>query len=272
MNIAVIGCGYIGGLVAKIWKNRGFHVTGTTRHAERLKEVTQVAQKGVLLKASDKEGLETLIADNDVILVAIGADRPEDYDSAYRQTAQIFHDLALEIDQPKRLIYTSSASVYGDHNGMHVKESSSLLTETELGKILVETEHLYQSLTKLGWHVCIFRLAEIYGPGRELSKRIQKSTPFPGTGTQFTNMIHSDDTASAIDFALRHHLEGIFNLSDDDHPTRKELFNAVADKHHLPHPHWDPHLATPHYGNKKVSNNKIKSEGFVFKHPHRELD
>jgi len=273
-NIAVIGCGYVGGEAAQIWRGRGHHVTGTTRHPERLNSIAQVAQKGVLLKGNNESEFASLIASNETLLLTIGADRPEDYDSAYRQTAQIFRHLALEMDAPRRLIYTSSAAVYGDHHGRFVDEESDLLSKTEQGKILIETEHLYHSLTELGWHVTIFRLAEIYGPGRELSKRIQQhqSHPFPGNGEQYTNMIHKADCATAIDYVLRHHLEGIFNLADDDHPTRKELFDSVAAKHHLPAPTWDPKLTGLHQGNKRISNHKIKSEGFTLKHPHRLLD
>lgn len=273
-NIAVIGCGYIGSEAAHIWKNRGLHVTGTTRHSEHLDEIAKVAQKGVLVKGDAEEDFATLIASNEALLVTIGADRPEDYDTAYRQVAHLFRHLALEMDIPRRLIYTSSTRVYGDHHGRFVDEESDLLSVSEQGKILIETEHLYHSLTELGWHVCILRLAEVYGRGRELSKRVKQhqNQLLPGTGDQYTNMIHKTDAAAAIDYALRHHLEGIFNLADDDHPTRSELYTAVAKQHHLKPVHWDPNLATMQNGNKRVSNHLIKSEGFVFRFPHRILD
>jgi len=273
-NIAVIGCGYIGSEIAHIWKNRGLHVTGTTRHSSKLDELAKVCQKGVLVKGNAEEEFAALIAANDTLLISVGADTPEDYDSAYRQIAQLFRHLALETDLPRRLIYTSSGSVYGDHHGRFVDEESDLLAQSEHAKILIETERLYHSLSELGWHVCILRLAEIYGPGRELSKRVKhhQNHPLPGTGEQFTNMIHKADVAVAIDYALRHHLEGVYNLADDDHPTRHALYSQVAAQHHLKPVQWDPHLTSMHSGNKRISNHKIKSEGFVFRFPHRILD
>jgi len=273
-NIAVIGCGYIGSEAAHLWKGRGFHITGTTRHSHRLDELTKICQKGVLIKNGAEEKFAELIASNEVLLITVGADKPEDYDLAYRQTALLFRHLALQMDLPRYLIYTSSGSVYGDHHGRFVDEESELLASTEPAKILIETERLYHSLTELGWQVCIFRLAEIYGPGRELSKRIRhyQNQPLPGTGEQFTNMVHKIDVAAAIDYALRHELEGIFNLADDDHPTRNALYTSVAKQHHLKPVHWDPNLPGLHTGNKRISNHKIKSEGFVFRFPHRILD
>ena len=274
MNVVIIGCGYVGAEVAEIWTKKGYHVTATTRSPERLPELAKVAQKGLILKGNDEEELAPLIANNEVILVAIAADNPEHYESAYLHTAQIFRHLALEMDLPRELIYTSSSSVYGDHHGRWVDETSELFSKTEQGKILIEAENTYASLEELGWGVSILRLAEIYGPGRELSKRVRQleGHALPGSGEQYTNMIHRLDCAHAIDYAHRHHLEGVYNLCDDEHPTRKELYDQISQNFHLPKVKWDPSLTGLHAGNKRISNHKIKAEGFSLRHPHRILD
>ena len=274
MNIAIMGCGYIGLETASEWSKKGYHVTATTRHPERLDELSKVAQKGIVLKGNNEEELIPLIANHDALVITISADNSEFYENAYLHTAQIFRHLALEMDLPRDLIYTSSTSVYGDHRGLWVDETSDLLGKSEQAKILTETEKLYLSLAELGWRVCILRLAEIYGPGRELSKRVRQleGHVLPGSGDHYTNMIHKLDCAHAIDYALRHNLEGIFNLADDDHPSRKELYEAISHKFNLPAVKWDPHLTGLHSGNKRVSNHKIKKEGFVFLHPHTILD
>lgn len=274
MNIVIVGCGYIGMETASIWSKKGHHVTATTRSAERLDELSKCAQKSQILKGNDEEELIPLIANNDVILITIAADSPDQYESAYLQTAQLFRHLALEMDLPRHLIYTSSTSVYGDHHGRWVDEESELLEKGDQGKILIESEKAYLSLQELGWHVCILRLAEIYGPGRELSRRVKQleTHALPGTGDSYTNMIHKTDCAHAIDYSFRHNLEGLFNLADDDHPTRQELYSQISRKFSLPEVKWDPTHKPLHSGNKRVSNHKIKSEGFIFRHPHRILD
>jgi nucleoside-diphosphate-sugar epimerase len=94
----------------------------------------------------------------------------------------------------------------------------------------------------------------------------------PGSGELYTNMIHRDDVAGAIDYSLRHDFDGIYNLSDDDHMLRKELYESVAQKHKLPKVQWDPSHPGLRSDNKRVSNHKIKGEGFTFHHPHRLLD
>ncbi len=274
MNILIIGCGYIGMEVASLWKKKGYHVTATTRNPDRLSELSKVSQKSIILKGNDEEELIPLIKNNDVIVVTIAADDPEHYESAYLNTSKILRHLALEMDLPRHLIYTSSTSVYGDHHGQWVNESSELVAKSEQAKILIETEKYYLSLQEIGWRVSIFRLSEIYGPERELSRRVRQldGLVLPGTGDQYTNMIHRQDCGAAIDYALRHHLEGIYNLSDDDHPPRKELYDAISHKFQLPRVKWDPKHTSLHTGNKRVSNHKIKAEGFAFHHPHRVLD
>ncbi len=274
MNIVIIGCGYIGMEAAAIWKKKGYQVTSTTRSPERLDELSKVSQKSLILKGNDEEELVPLIANNDVIVITIAADSPEHYESAYLNTSQIFRHLALEMDMPRHLIYTSSTSVYGDHNGQWVDETSPLLAKTDNSKILIDAEKHYLSTCEVGWSPCILRLAEIYGPGRELSERVKQfqGHVLPGSGDHYTNMIHKKDCVAALDYALRHHLEGVYNLADDEHPTRKELYDAISHKFHLPKVKWDPAHTPLHTGNKRVSNHKIKTEGFAFLNPHRVLD
>ncbi len=273
-HIAIIGCGYIGTEVAALWSKKGYHITATTRHTERLTELSHVAQKSVILKGIDEEEMAPLISANKTLLITVAADNSDHYESAYLHTAQLLRHLALQMDMPRRLIYTSSTSVYGDHKGQWVDEGSELLAESDQAKILMEAERIYLSLQELGWHVTILRLAEIYGPGREFSHKVKemKGYSIPGSGDQYTNMAHQADIVAAIDYSLRHHLEGVFNIADDDHQTRKELYHMICHKYHLPEPKWDPTLTEIRGGNKRVSNHKIKGEGFVFRHPHRQLD
>lgn len=274
MKIVIIGCGYIGQEAAKIWKKKGEFVTATTRTPEKLDDLSKIATKTVIINNADEEALAPLVAENEVIVVTIAADSSEEYENAYLNSSKVLKNLALEKGMPKRIIYTSSTSVYGDHHGQWVDENSPLLAKKDQAKILIEAENNYLSLTELGWKVCILRLTELYGPGRELSKRVAKieGHVLPGNGSQYTNMLHKVDAAAAIDYALRHHLEGIYNVSDDEHPTRKELYTKVTQKFNYPEVKWDPDHTALHSGNKRISNHKIKAEGFAFHHPHRILD
>ena len=273
MKIAVIGAGYIGADIAAIWTKKGHHVTVTTRHPERVQHLAKIAQKCVILKSHDETELASLILNNDLILLTASADVDE-FEETSLVTAHAIRRTALDRSTARRLIYTGSTSVYGDHRGMWVDETSKLKVKTDAGKIMIEAERILLSLQELTWHVCILRCAEIYGPGRELTQRLRslQGQTLPGSGKSYSNMVHRADVTAAIDFVLRRRLDDIFNLADDDHPTRHQLYDQISEKLGLSKIHWDPLMSGWHGGNKRISNRKIKSKGFSFRFPHRLLD
>lgn len=260
----IIGCGYIGTEVGALWKKMGHTVTATTQYVEQINSLFRSAQKSVIWKEDEKE-LVSLMENNDLIFIEEETDL---------ETAKMIRRLGLEMDPPRQLIYISSSSVYGDHHGQWVDETSELKATKEHAKNLIDIEKTYLSLNAAGWSVCTLRLSEIYGPGREISKHVKELEGhiIPGAGDHYTNMVHKFDCIDAVNYAFHHHLDGIYNLSDDEHPTRKELYDSIAQKFNLPLVKWNLSHIPLHMGNKRVSNHKIKAEGFVLRHPIRVLD
>jgi nucleoside-diphosphate-sugar epimerase len=253
--------------MADFWSKKGHHVTISTEMVERLDGLERCAQQCLVLKGDDQDRLIQLIVKNEIILVT-GAD-PKD--EVGLSLARMIRHIAIESELIHRLIYLSNAVIYGDHHGLWVDETSECKIATDLGKILLQTERLYQSLEELGWHVTILRLPEIYGMGLGFKERLAtlKGKPLAGRGDTYTNMIHRDDVIQGIDYVFRHHLEGIYNLADDDHPTKKEFYDHLAEVLKLPTIKWDPSHDPWHGSNKRISNHKIKAEGLLLRHPHR---
>jgi nucleoside-diphosphate-sugar epimerase len=274
MNIAIIGGGYMGSDGSSLLTKKGHNVTITTRHLERLADLSGIAQKCVILKDNNVSELSSLIQNNDIILVTTPSGIPDEFEQTYLETAHAIRRVALEHTPPRRLIYMSSTTVYGDHRGLWVDENSKLKLKSEKGKLMIDTERCFLSLEVLGWHVCILRLAEIYGPWRELSQRLRtlQGQTLPGSGKNFSNMVHRDDVTAAIDYALKRRLVGIYNLADDDHPTRQDLYDQISQKLGLPSIFWDQKAGEWRGGNKRISNHKIKAKGFSFRYPHRLID
>lgn len=274
MNIAIIGTDSIGRDIAALWTRKGHQVTITTRNPEKLKDLSTVAQKCVILKGTEPSELASIILNNEVILVTISGDIPDEYEETYLQLAHAIRRIALDNTPPRRLIYTSSTMVYGDHRGLWVDEGSKLKIKSDQGELLIETERTFLSLEELGWGVCVLRVAEIYGPWRELSERLRtlQGQTLPGSGKNFSNMVHCDDVVAAIDYILRRRLKGIYNISDDDHPTRKDLYAQITEALGLPPIQWAQNKDNWRGGNKRISNHKIKAKGFVFRYPHRVID
>lgn len=138
-----------------------------------------------------------------------------------------------------------------------------------LKKNLIETENILLSLKSESRNVIIFRLAEIYGPSRTWVQKIQRlqGKKAPGNGSQIAHLIHVEDIARAILFAITHHLDGVDNLCDNTRISRKELYDQICNQYHLPLVEWDPQLRSIHRsGFKVVSNQKITELGFTLLH------
>jgi nucleoside-diphosphate-sugar epimerase len=118
------------------------------------------------------------------------------------------------------MIYLSTIGVYGDHGGAWVDEIAEPNPATERSRARLEAEQGWSALAvRAGIALAIFRLAGIYGPGRNAlvqvasltAKRIVKPD-------QVFNRIHVTDIAAAIQAAFARRAHGIFNVTDDE-PT-----------------------------------------------------
>ncbi|ARV59098.1 NAD(P)-dependent oxidoreductase [Nostocales cyanobacterium HT-58-2] len=270
MNVAIIGCGYVGCEVARYWQQKmTFVVTATTTTPERVPELQTVAQRVEVVKGNDPEGLKSVLKNQDVVVLSVGARSADAYAETYLHTAQTLASILKQTPNVRQLIYTGSYAVYGDRNGEWVNEESSAAPANQNGQILSETEQVLLSASSENLHVCILRLGGIYGPGRELVKIFGRAagTTRPGDGNDTTNWIHLDDIIAAIEFARKHQLQGIYNLVDDAHLTTGELLERVFETHNLPKVTWDSSQESKRPYNAKVSNKKIKDAGYKLIHP-----
>ncbi len=270
MNIAIIGCGYVGCAVAQYWQHqKNFMVTATTTTPTRVSALQEVAQKVIVTKGNDPEGLKAVLQNQDVVLLSVGAKGADFYEEAYLQTAKTLVSILPEFSNIRQLIYTGTYSVYGDQNGAVVDEESTVTPNSPNGEILRETEEVLLSASNDNLRVCILRLGGIYGPGRELIKIFGRvaGTNRPGDGNDISNWIHLDDIVGVIEFARHQNWQGIYNVVDDAHLPSRELIGTVLAKHNLPQINWDASLQSKRQYNAWVSNQKIKDAGYQLLHP-----
>jgi nucleoside-diphosphate-sugar epimerase len=266
MKITIIGCGYVGKALALTWKRAGHHITVTTRTQERVDELSQVANEVVVLGEDPSHFFSKTLQLQEVIVISVAADSAKDYEKTYLQTVRELADATPKLPFLQQIIYTGSTSIYGDHKGSWVNEETIPSPENRNAQILLETEQVLEKLTMPQRKVCIFRLGEIFGPGRDFASRLKRiqGQPLPGTGGNYTNIIHLHDILRAIDFALQNQLSGIYNLCNDIHMLRQELYSSICESVDLPKVVWDPAIRSIHGGNKRVSNDKLKAAGFRF--------
>ncbi|UKO95771.1 SDR family oxidoreductase [Nostoc sp. UHCC 0870] len=270
MNIAIIGCGYVGYAIAKYWQqNSSFNVTVTTTTPERVSELQSISQKVIVTKGDDLEGLKSATENQDVVLLSVGAKRGRSYQETYVNTANNLVAILQQNTTVKQIIYTGSYSIYGDRDGEWVDEETPAKPITPNAEIMKATEDILLAADSESLRVCIVRLGGIYGTGRELIKIFSRvaGTTRPGNGSDITNWIHLDDIVGAIELIRQHQLQGIYNLVDDAHLTRKELLDTLLTKYNLPLVSWDDSIKSDRQYNVTVSNQKIKDAGYQLIHP-----
>jgi nucleoside-diphosphate-sugar epimerase len=175
--------------------------------------------------------------------------------------------------------YLSTTGVYGDRGGGWVDETASLQPTGERGRRRVGAEHGWLGLWRdRGVPVHIFRLAGIYGPGRNpldalragTAKRIDK----PG---QVFSRIHVEDLASVLITSIGRPRPGaVYNVCDDDPAPPEAVVAYAAGLLGVAAPPLVPldaaglsPMARSFYDdNKRVSNRLIKTElGVSLRYP-----
>ncbi|MDJ0705030.1 MAG: NAD-dependent epimerase/dehydratase family protein [Leptolyngbyaceae cyanobacterium MO_188.B28] len=268
MKAAIIGCGYVGSTVAQRWRGQGLSVLATTTRGERVSELENVADQVEVVRGTDAKRLQSLLADRQVVLVCVGSKRGANYAETYLGTAKTLAQV-LPSTMVQQLIYTSTYSVYGQHNGAWVTEDSPAVPATDNGRIILSTEQTLLETMTPQRQVCILRLGGIYGPGRTLEKIYSRAAgkTRPGKGDEGSNWVHLHDIVGAIDWVRQHRLAGLYNLVQDEILTVRELISAVCKRHRLDPVKWDESKPSDRPYNVRVSNSKLKGTGYRFVHP-----
>lgn len=127
--------------------------------------------------------------------------------------------------------YLSSTNVYGDHKGAWVDETSPTQPSLDRGKRRLRAEDAWTDLgAATGTAVHVFRLAGIYGPGKNAIRSVldgkARRVIKPG---QVFGRIHRDDIADALWRAALSGLpSNVFNLADDLPSPPQDVIEEAA--------------------------------------------
>ncbi len=265
-NLLIVGAGYVGMALLSHLQGQHYEISITTTRPERIEELGEFGKRVLLLQPNGKDELEKYLEECDALIVLVAPRNSSSYEEAYLNTAKRISSALKSRKRPPFLLYTSSTSVCDGAESDIVTEVTALNPSADNAKILLETEHVYLNSNA---KTCILRLGGIYGPKRELIDRAPRfsGVEMPGNADKPTNNIHLEDIVSAILFSLDNSLVGVHQLVNDDHRTRRELYDTLCASLGLPGPLWSRGLPERNDKGYQVSNQKIKDLGFVFKHP-----
>ena len=267
MRVLIVGCGYVGVSLGAELVRLGHEVFGLRRIAAAATELKHAGIQPLLADITQPATLAKLPCEFDWVVncAASGGGGAADYRKIYLEGNRNLIAW-LGDSPPKKLIYTSSTSVYGQNDGSVVTEKSPAEPDADTAKVLLETEKLLLAASP-NFPAVILRVAGIYGPARGhwFKQFLKNEARIEGDGARFLNMIHRDDLIGVIIAALKNGQPGeIYNAADDAPVSQLNFLKWLAAELKRPMPasvSTDAEvLRRRGVTNKRVSNAKLKAE------------
>jgi len=252
---------------------KGWQVTGTCRTPENIQSLQASGIEALCFNGNVAPTSEQLSGTTHLLIsVPPGADG--DLVLAAQEKAIEAAGTSIEW-----IGYLSTTGVYGDRAGARVQESDKVRPTSERGRRRVTAENAWFEFgAKMGVPVQTFRLAGIYGPGRNqiASLRSGKARRIVKSGHVFSR-IHVEDIASVLEASIAKPRTGAaYNVCDDEAAPPQDVVAFAAHLAGLGVPpeiafaeaDLSPMARSFYEESKRVANDLIKHElGVCLQYP-----
>ncbi|GGC08721.1 NAD(P)-dependent oxidoreductase [Marinobacterium zhoushanense] len=261
-RILIAGCGDVGTALGLRLGAEGAEVLGLRRTINQLPAPIQP----IAADLASADGVPPLPACDYLVYCAAAKSRdPAVYRAVYVDGLR--RVLSALPRPPKRLLLTSSTSVYSQDDHQWVDEFSPSLPDSTTGRILLESEQMALSAE---FPATVVRFSGIYGPGRNhLLNQVRNGIVAPDTPIHYSNRIHRDDCAGILAHLIRldrsgERLAPIYLASDDRPAPIAEVMDWLAQQTGS---QIIERQAVRRGGSKRCRNLRIKASGYRFIHP-----
>ena len=265
MKLVIFGLGFTAQAFVAFAGTRFSSITATVRSPERAAELSRTGLDVFVFNDTTSDPrLETALMTADAVLVSAG---PDDFgDPVLRH----FKTVIEQSSTVRWIGYLSTIGVYGDAQGGWVDETTLVDPSHKRTKMRVAVEQEWLALgTRAQKSVQIFRLAGIYGPGRNPIINLKNRAQRIIKPEQVFNRIHVDDIAQTLLASLAQPRAGaIYNVTDDEPAPPQDVLLYAAELLGVEPPPEVPfekaqmsEMARSFYAdNKRVSNRLIREE------------
>ncbi|MGB0466888.1 MAG: SDR family oxidoreductase [Pontibacterium sp.] len=261
-SVLIAGCGDLGSRLGIGLLQTGLKVYGLRRNINQLSPGIQ----GIQADLNDPDTLNSLPVCTILVYAVSASARDEtSYRAAY--CTGLMNLLSALEQPPEHLFFVSSTAVYHQNDGGWVDEKSPTKPESFAGRIMLEAEHI---ALNSGIPTTVLRLSGIYGPGRQyLINQVRQGISAPKIPVQFSNRIHRDDGADAIQHLISRSLAGyplsrIYLISDDQPAPLSEVCDWLAAQLKVSLSHKQLRRGA---GSKRCSNRALRATGYNFRYP-----
>lgn len=201
LSVLIAGCGDVGSRLGLQLGRDGWRVYGLRRNAAEL-PVPILPVKGDLTDPTcprcwPNGGLDYLV---------YAASATEHDEAGYRQAyveglRNVLRWLRQHEQQPRRLLFVSSTSVYAQRDGEWIDEDSPTEPTGFTGQVMLEAEQLALGC---GLPATCVRMGGLYDPSRPwLQNQVRAGLRVERDPPQYSNRIHRDDAAALLSFLLQ---------------------------------------------------------------------
>ncbi|QBF24319.1 SDR family oxidoreductase [Pseudomonas tructae] len=267
-SVLIVGCGDVGGRLAKQLLASGWPVSGLRRSVGQLPE----GVAAIAADLNDPRCPDAWPVDApDYLVYSVAASQHDEagYQAAYVEGLRtVLSWLAERKQTPRRLLFVSSSSVYAQKDGEWIDETAVVEPEGYSGTVMLEAEQLALAS---GIPSTIVRLTGIYGPGREwLLSQVRQGYRVTEEPPLYGNRIHAEDAAGLLAFLLKADLQGkaleACYIGVDDAPA--PLFDVVAWlREYMGVTQWSEQERVRRTGSKRCSNARARALGWVPQYP-----
>lgn len=262
-KVLIVGCGDLGGTVAKQLAALGHEVTGVRR--------SKVAVSGVNIIQADITDVHALEVINPIkphvliYCVAANGQTDEQYQAHYVDGLRHVLATQAENENLKHVFFVSSTRVYGQRTDAVLDESIPAIATDFGGERLLEAEAL---LDTLSCNSTVLRLSGIYGAGRLRMINLAKSPESWPVQNSWSNRIHKDDAAAFMVFLVQKALVDqpigtCYIVTDSKPSTQYEVLSWIANQMQVTNNVTFPAIV----GGKRLSNSLLVSTGFQLQYP-----
>ena len=266
-KIFIFGLGFSAMTLARRLTADGWQVAGSVRSPEKASALRDEGVEAVVFDGTTP-GPDVARALDSAGHIAISIPPGETGDPVLRHYRA---DLAARAGDIRWLGYLSTLGVYGNHDGAWIDETAPTdpVCPRNARRVVAEQDWLAFG-EETGIPVMIFRIAGIYGPGRNALVKVKageaRRLVKPG---QVFNRIHVADIAGVLEASIkRPRAGGIYNLSDDEPGPPQDVIAYAAELLGIEPPpeiafdeaDISPMARSFYSANRRARNDRIKRE------------
>ena len=227
MKLFIFGLGYSATYIAQQLAAGGAAIAGTVRSRAKADQLSGLGYAMRQFSVAERDAAVARdLADSDAVLVSVPPDARGD------PALQVYRDDLAAASRLRWIGYLSTVGVYGDRDGGWVDEATVPVPTNEASHRRLDVERQWQQFGDTHHiPVHLFRLAGIYGPGRnqlvQLAEGKARRIVKPG---HVFNRIHVEDIAQMVEASLARPRAGaIYNGADGAPAPPQDVVTFAAE-------------------------------------------